>query len=237
VVAGPVERPVAYAGLDTVWLADVASCAKHAPGAGPTGGAAAELGCGTGLLAALLARTYPVVVATDLDPRAVEAAALTLALDDRPRDHRVLVTAADGAAGLRPGAFDLVAVNPPNMTEADTTWDDGGSTGFEATRRMLAESLGLVRPGGTVVAVVLDVRCDDGRWPLRSLCRGWRRLGLGVTVADSPAVDEWPTMAADLQSRFVGSIGIRHVILTITRPDRRGQTGASTRGRGERIGG
>lgn len=238
VVAGPVDRPVAYTGLDTVWLAEAVSRIEAGPGAGagPTG-AAAELGCGTGLVAAVLARTHRVVVAADLDPGAVELAALTFALDGRPRDHRVLATVADGADGLRPGAFDLVAVNPPNMIDTDSPWDDGGPTGFEVPRRMLAGAVSLLRPGGTVVATILDVRYDDGRWPLRSLCRGWRRLGLAVAVTDSPALDEWPTMEADLRLRFAGSIGVRHALVTITRPGRPGQTGASTRGRGERIGG
>lgn len=112
---------------------------------------AVDLGCGTGILAAALARQHTAarVLATDESAAAVASATLTL----RANELEVAVTRDDAASAVPNRSVDLVVLNPPFHTGAAV--HSGVSTKlFEAASRML-------RPGGelwTVFNSHLDYR-------------------------------------------------------------------------------
>ncbi|WP_309617871.1 methyltransferase [Salinibacterium sp.] len=116
---------------------------------------AVDLGCGTGLLAASLARqaaaggTEARVLATDESAAAVASTTLTM----RANDLDVMVTRDDAGSRVADRSVDLVLLNPPFHTGAAV--HSGVSTKlFEAASRML-------RPGGelwTVFNSHLDYR-------------------------------------------------------------------------------
>ncbi len=159
---------ITYVGADSAHLVDaVLRLAPH-------GDRAAELGTGTGLLAALLARRYRVVVATDVAADVALAAAVTLALNPAPEGHGAGAAVADVAAGLRPATFDLVAANAPwvphdGFGTAPPLFANGGETGSELPRRFLVEGAALLRPGGVAVTLGLDTTLRDGRRPLQDV--------------------------------------------------------------------
>lgn len=112
---------------------------------------AVDLGCGTGILAAALARQQPEarVTATDESAAAVASAALTA----EANGVEVTVTRDDAASAIPSRSVDLVVLNPPFHTGAAV--HSGVSTKlFEAASRIL-------RPGGelwTVFNSHLDYR-------------------------------------------------------------------------------
>jgi 16S rRNA (guanine1207-N2)-methyltransferase len=104
---------------------------------------AVDLGCGTGILAASLARRAPAarVLATDESAAAVASAALTM----KANDLDVTVTQDDAAARVPDGSVDLVVLNPPFHTGA-TVHSEVSTKLFEAASRIL-------RPGGELWTV------------------------------------------------------------------------------------
>lgn len=112
---------------------------------------AVDLGCGTGILAAALARQNPAarVTATDESSAAVASAALTA----QANNLAVVVTRDDAASDVVSGSVDLVVLNPPFHSGAAV--HSGVSTKlFDAAARIL-------RPGGelwTVFNSHLDYR-------------------------------------------------------------------------------
>ena len=112
---------------------------------------AVDLGCGTGILAAALARqnTAARVLATDESAAAVASATLTL----QANELEAAVTRDDAASAVPNRSVDLVVLNPPFHTGAAV--HSGVSTKlFEGASRML-------RPGGelwTVFNSHLDYR-------------------------------------------------------------------------------
>ncbi|WP_129976967.1 methyltransferase [Rhodococcus sp. Q1] len=106
---------------------------------------AVDLGCGTGILAAMLARQLPDtrVIATDQSAAAVASAAGTAAangLSDR------VDTLRDDAAGSIPaGSVDLVVCNPP--------FHLGAAVHTGAARKMFDAAARILRPGGQMWTV------------------------------------------------------------------------------------
>lgn len=106
---------------------------------------AVDLGCGTGVLATVLAQARPelVVIATDESAAAVASAratALANGVDDRVRVQR-----ARGAAGIADGSVDLVVLNPPFHVGAVV--DDG------VARALFDDAARVLRPGGELWCV------------------------------------------------------------------------------------
>jgi release factor glutamine methyltransferase len=123
-----------------------------------------EVGAGTGCICCSIAHEAPQaqVVATDCSPQAVALAtrnAQALSLEDR-----VHVVECDLVAGISQedaGTFDVLVSNPPYIPTAVVATLpreveafephlalDGGEDGLDIYRRLLAEALPLVRPGG-----------------------------------------------------------------------------------------
>lgn len=158
-------------------------------------GSAVDLGTGTGCLALALAEegSFDLVVGVD-----VSAAALALA-EENARLTRLPVRFVQGdfGSGLRRGRFDLLVANPPYLTDAEhdaldpsvKSWEPrsalaGGADGLAATRRIFAECLELLTPGGWIV-----MELDSSRGTAAAeLARGagWTEIDLWDDVFGRP---------------------------------------------------
>jgi len=140
----------------------------HALSRGRTG-RALDLGTGTGCLALALADEgdFDAVVAVDLSSAALELAAENAALTGHP----LRLLRSDFASAIAGDRFDLLVANPPYLTAAEyaaldasvRAWEPelalvGGSDGLGATRRVLREGTGLLRPGGWLVMELDSIR-------------------------------------------------------------------------------
>jgi 16S rRNA (guanine1207-N2)-methyltransferase len=111
----------------------------------PDARTAVDLGCGTGVLAAALARARPGldVLATDQSAAAVASTVATLAANGLTGRVRV---ARDDAASAEPdGSVDLVVCNPP--------FHVGPAVVTAAAERLFAAAGRLLRPGGELWCV------------------------------------------------------------------------------------
>jgi 16S rRNA (guanine1207-N2)-methyltransferase len=115
------------------------------PRMAPDAGAAVDLGCGTGVLAAALARARPGldVLATDQSAAAVASTAATLAASGL--GGRVRVTRDDAAEGVPDGSVDLVVCNPP--------FHVGPAVVTQAATRLFGAAGRVLRPGGELWCV------------------------------------------------------------------------------------
>lgn len=106
---------------------------------------ALDLGCGTGLLAVLLARSNEAlaVTATDESAAAVASAQATVAANGVA--DRVVVVRADGADVVPDASVDLVVLNPP--------FHVGAAVHAGVAQTMFAEAARVLRPGGELWAV------------------------------------------------------------------------------------
>lgn len=106
---------------------------------------ALDLGCGTGVLAAALARANDrlTVTATDESAAAVASARATVAANGL--DGRVLVERADGADVVPDASVDLVVLNPP--------FHVGAAVHAGIAHALFAEAARVLRPGGELWAV------------------------------------------------------------------------------------
>lgn len=103
-----------------------------------TEGTVVDLGCGTGVLATLLARRFPHVVALDVSAAAVASARLTTG-------GAVDVRRADGLSGLADGSVAAVVSNPP--------FHVGAAKDSTPTMEMIDDAGRVLVPGGELVLV------------------------------------------------------------------------------------
>jgi 16S rRNA (guanine1207-N2)-methyltransferase len=111
----------------------------------PEATTALDLGCGTGVLAAVLARSRPdlSVLAVDQSAAAVASATATAAVNGLA--DRIRVIRDDAAASLPDGSVDLVVCNPP--------FHLGAAVVTTAADRMFAAAGRVLRPGGELWTV------------------------------------------------------------------------------------
>lgn len=112
--------------------------------------AAADLGCGDGVLALALALRCPraSVIGVDESYRAVACAAANLARNEAAiggDPGRVRFEAADGLAAAPPCSLDLVACNPP--------FHQGHAVADTSAGRLFAQAFAALRPGGRLLVV------------------------------------------------------------------------------------
>ncbi len=209
---------VVYLGPDSGYLVEAAVRLA------PRGDRAADLGTGTGLLAAVLASRYRTVVATDVSPSVAASAGLTLALNRLPRDHAAGVCVADVGRGLRDESFDLVVANAPWVPLADGSAESpelfahGGDTGMELPRRFLLEGASLVRSGGVAITLALDMEVERRERPLQGVCERLRRDGYVVRVLPTPFNRDRPELRADVADRQRSLTDAVHVAVVVARP-------------------
>ena len=111
----------------------------------PSAATALDLGCGTGVLAAVLARSRPElsVLAVDQSAAAVASATATAAVNGL--GARIRVTRDDAAASLPDASVDLVVCNPP--------FHVGAAVVTTAADRLFAAAGRVLRPGGELWTV------------------------------------------------------------------------------------
>ncbi|MFB7249324.1 class I SAM-dependent methyltransferase [Microbacterium sp. NPDC056234] len=104
-----------------------------------------DLGCGTGVLAAVYALTHPDarVIATDRSAAAVASARATVAANGL--DERVEVTHDDAGSELPDAGVDVVLLNPP--------FHLGASVHTAAATRLFEAAARLLKPGGELWTV------------------------------------------------------------------------------------
>lgn len=118
-----------------------------------------EVGCGCGLVALLAARKAARVVATDLNPMAVEAAKMNVQANGL--EAQIEVRLGDLFEPVRPGEkFDLIVFNPPYLppdVEEPRDWLTrawcGGEKGRKVTERFIHGIAGFLKPKGRVLLV------------------------------------------------------------------------------------
>lgn len=140
--------------------------------AGRPGLAAADVGTGSGAIALALATEGPFerVVATDVEPGALEAARANhaLAAPRAPVEFRL----GDGLAPLAGERFDALVSNPPYVATAERAsldtevrdWEPAsalfaGDDGLEVIRRLVAGAPSVLNPGGLLA---LEVGAEQG---------------------------------------------------------------------------
>ena len=108
-------------------------------------GTAIDLGCGTGVLAASIARVKPVmrVIATDQSAAAVASSIATMRLNGL--SDRVTVVRDDGLASQPSGSADLVLLNPP--------FHIGATVHTGLALRMFEDAARVLRSGGELWTV------------------------------------------------------------------------------------
>jgi len=113
--------------------------------AGPMSGVAIDLGCGTGLLAASIARARPglTVIATDQSAAAVASASATM--EANGLSDRVTVVRDDGLMSQPDNSADLVLLNPP--------FHIGAVVHTGPAHRLFADAARVLRPGGELWTV------------------------------------------------------------------------------------
>uniref|UniRef100_UPI002028A182 class I SAM-dependent methyltransferase n=1 Tax=Actinotalea sp. C106 TaxID=2908644 RepID=UPI002028A182 len=117
----------------------------HLDAMAPRAERAVDLGCGSGVVAALLARSRPdlQVLATDDSAAAVASARATATANGL--GDRITVTHDDALAQVEDASVDLVVLNPPFHT--------GTAVHTGVARRLFDEAARVLRPGGELWAV------------------------------------------------------------------------------------
>ena len=193
----------------------------------PAGAETLDLGTGCGVEALLAVAHSERVTATDVNPRAIEFAAMNLRLNG--------IGGVDLAAGswFEPVAarcFDLVVCNPPFVISPDTTlvYRDGEEPGDGVSRRVVQEAAAHLSPGGFATVLCNWIQRREGEpeaplaWVRESGCDAVvLRYGLDDPVAYAAswnqalrttdpssyeaALDRWLALYSDLGVRAVAS--------------------------------
>jgi len=125
---------------------------------------AADIGCGTGVAAIIIARARreAEVLALDINPAALRMTAVNAALAEVAN---VCVAASDILQDVQ-GDFDLIVANPPYMADpAERAYRHGGGAfGAELSLRIVEEALPRLAPGGSLV-LYTGVAMVEGRDP------------------------------------------------------------------------
>ncbi|HVC86655.1 MAG TPA: methyltransferase [Gaiellaceae bacterium] len=131
-----------------------------------------DVGTGSGVEALLAARHATTVVATDINPRALEFASLNARLNGLSLDIRE-GSLFDPVVGE---TFDLIVANPPFVVSPDTdfVFRDSGLPGDAICREVVRGAAAHLRPGGFATVLCNWIcRSPDERWePLAGWVEG-----------------------------------------------------------------
>ena len=140
-----------------------------------------EVGTGSGIIAATLAKTAASVIATDINPSATVHA----------HAHGTDVIRTDLFAGLK-GLFDLVVFNPPYLpTQPDERIDDwleyaldGGESGRVVIERFANEVSRVLATGGRILVLISSLT------GLPEVSELFEKKGYSVTVIREQQVED-----------------------------------------------
>jgi SAM-dependent methyltransferase len=124
---------------------------------------ALDVGTGNGIQALLAAHHAEAVVATDVNPRALELAALNARLNGVSNIEFREGSYFDPAEGER---FDLVTCNPPYVIspEARYAYRDSGLPGDAVSRRVVEQAPAVLNEGGFAHILISWAHGADDRW-------------------------------------------------------------------------
>jgi release factor glutamine methyltransferase len=117
-----------------------------------------EIGTGTGLVAIIAAKQANKVIATDINPHALDCAVKNIVIN---KTYNIELRKGDLFEPLKDEKFDLILFNTPYLPssedekiddELDTAWD-GGIDGRETIDRFIAGVKAYLKPGGKVQMV------------------------------------------------------------------------------------
>jgi 16S rRNA (guanine1207-N2)-methyltransferase len=108
-------------------------------------GTALDLGCGTGVLAAALARSRPELTVLAVDQSAAAVASTSGTAAANGLSERIRVVRDDAASSVPDGSVDLVVCNPP--------FHVGAAVVTTAADRLFAAAARVLRPGGELWTV------------------------------------------------------------------------------------
>ncbi|RAJ61746.1 methyltransferase family protein [Streptomyces sp. Amel2xB2] len=148
---------------------------------------ALDLGTGSGLQALHAAQHARSVTATDLNPRALAVARLTLALSGAPEPLLREGTLFDPVADEEP--YGLIVSNPPFVISprARLTYRDGGMAGDDLCRTLVERSADRLAPGGYCQLLANWEHCDGEDW--RERLRSWLPAGCDAWIVQREVQD------------------------------------------------
>jgi release factor glutamine methyltransferase len=134
-----------------------------------------EVGCGSGLVSLHCAKVGAIVVAVDINEKAVDCTRANL-----ERNHLQAQVHRSDLFSKIEGGFDLILFNPPYLVgtgedELEKSWA-GGRDGVEVLERFLREAPGHLTSGGRVV-VLLSTMMNEA--PLTRALSAFKRRRLG----------------------------------------------------------
>lgn len=132
---------------------------------------AADIGCGSGAGALLVARACPTaqVLAVDINPKALQLTSVNAELAGAARVEALHSNLLDDTQGN----FDLIVANPPYMFDAQQRVyrHGGGELGEGLSKQITAAALDRLAPGGTLL-LYTGVAIINGQDPLLTILKG-----------------------------------------------------------------
>ena len=150
-------------------------------------GSALDLGTGCGIQSLHLGDHCDTIVATDLNPRALELARITLGLSGVPAELRL----GSLYEPVQDASFDLIVTNPPYVLSppgGELVYREGGFSGDGLMRRVVAGSAGRLAPEGTLV-VLGNWAITDEPWQER--LSGWVPSGCDALILQRERLDPY----------------------------------------------
>ena len=186
---------------------------------------ALDVGTGSGIHALRAAAHADQVVATDVNPRALEFTRLNAALNGLTN---IEVRNGSLFEPVHGETFDLITCNAPYVVSPERRWTyrDAGGTADEVSERVVAESAAHLAEGGFATMLVSWVAADEDEpdervvaWAERTGCDSWILVAeesdplghaaawnshlAGDPHAFGAALDEWARYLDDLGVRWV----------------------------------
>ncbi len=134
-----------------------------------------EMGCGSGLLSLHCAKVGAIVVAVDINQKAIDCTRANLELN-----HLQAQLVRSDLFSDAEGRFDLILFNPPYLVGTgedtlDKSWA-GGKDGVQILDRFLREAPDHLAPGGLVIVLLSSMMKEA---PLTSALSAFKRRRLG----------------------------------------------------------
>jgi methylase of polypeptide subunit release factors len=186
---------------------------------------ALDVGTGSGIHALRAAAHADHVLATDVNPRALEFTRLNAALNGLTNIETRIGSLFEPVAGEK---FDLITCNAPYVVSPERRWTyrDAGGTADEISERVVAESAAHLAEGGFATMLVSWVAEDEDEpdervvaWAERTGCDSWILVAeesdpLGHAAAWNSHLQSDPEAygaALDEWARYLDELGVRWV--------------------------
>ncbi len=152
-------------------------------------GSALDLGTGSGVQSMHLSTHASRITATDINPRCLEHARLTAALNEVDVDLR----AGSLYEPVADEQFDLIVTNPPYVMSPPITtgrlvYREAGLSGDELVRRLVADSTNHLTPGGSCQVLANWAILDQ---PWHDRLAGWAPPGADLWVIERERLDPY----------------------------------------------